>query len=82
MPGRDIADLYGIKTRVLKQAVKRNIARFPEDFMFEMSNTGFDIWRSQFVMSKSGRQGLRRAPFCFTEPGIVMLSSVLTAKKL
>ena len=67
MLDRDLAELYGVKTKALKQAVKRNIERFPDDFMFEMTAEEFNIWRSQFVPSKSDRMGLRYTPFCFTE---------------
>src|SRR5690606_17309623 len=80
MLDRDLAYLYGVETKVLKQAVRRNIDRFPEDFMFEMSDGEFEDWRSQFVTSNSDKQGLRYAPFCFTEQGVAMLSSVLTSK--
>ena len=78
---RDLADFYGVETKVLKQAVKRNIERFPDDFMFEMTNEEFEIWRSQFVTSKSDRMGLRYAPFCFTNIGVPQLSTVLRSKK-
>ena len=81
MIDRDLATLYGLKTKVLKQSVKRNIDRFPEDFMFGMSNTEFQNWRSQFVTSNSERMGLRYAPFCFTEQGVTMLSCVLNSKQ-
>jgi hypothetical protein len=81
MIDRDLAELYGIETKVLKQAVKRNIERFPEDFMFEMSVNEFQDWRSQFVTSKSDMMGLRHAPFCFSEQGVTMLSCVLNSKK-
>ncbi len=78
----DLAELYGVETRVLKQAVRRNIDRFPDDFMFEMSKEELDNWRSQFVMSnQANRMGLRYAPFAFTEQGVAMLSSVLKSKK-
>jgi len=77
MLDRDLSELYGIETRVLKQAVRRNINRFPDDFMFEMSTSEFQIWRSQFVTSIKDKQGLRHPPFCFTEQGVAMLSSVL-----
>jgi regulator of replication initiation timing len=80
MLDRDLAKLYRVETRVLKQSVKRNISRFPEDFMFEMSKEEFQIWRSQIVISKSDQQGLRYAPFCFTEQGVAMLSSVLNSE--
>jgi limonene-1,2-epoxide hydrolase len=80
MLDRDLAELYGVQTRVLKQAVKRNIERFPKDFMFEMTGDEFQYWRSQFVISNiSDKMGLRRPPFCFTEQGVAMLSSVLSS---
>ena len=64
---RDIARLYGIPTRALKQAVKMNFKRFPIDFMFELSPEEFQNWRSQFVTSNSDKMGLRFAPMAFTE---------------
>lgn len=81
MLDRDLAALYGIQTKVLKQAVKRNITRFPEDFMFELSNEEFSNWRSQIVTSNSDKMGLRYAPMAFTEHGVLMLSSVLNSEK-
>ncbi|HSE15450.1 MAG TPA: ORF6N domain-containing protein [Pyrinomonadaceae bacterium] len=81
MLDRDLAALYGVETKVLKQAVKRNIDRFPEDFMFVLNQVEFRNWRSQFVTSKGDRQGLRYPPMAFTEHGIVMLSSVLNSKR-
>ena len=80
MLDRDLAGLYGVETKKLKQAVKRNIDRFPEDFMFELSREEFTNWRSQFVTSNSDRMGLRWNPFAFTEQGVAMLSSVLHSK--
>ena len=77
MIDRDLAELYGVETRVLKQAVRRNIKRFPDDFMFEMTKEEFQDWRSQIVMSNSEKMGLRRSPMVFTEQGVAMLSSVL-----
>lgn len=74
---RDLADLYGVDTRTLKQAVRRNAKRFPEDFMFILSGEEFRQWRSQFVTSKADRMGLRHPPMAFTEQGVAMLSSVL-----
>jgi hypothetical protein len=74
---RDLAVLYGVETRALKQAVRRNPERFPEDFMFELSHAEFENWRSQFVISKADKQGLRHQPMAFTEQGVAMLSSVL-----
>jgi hypothetical protein len=72
MPDRDPAELYGIETKILKQSVRRNRARFPEDFMFEMTTQELQNWRSQFVTSNSDKQGLRHMPFCFTEQGVTM----------
>ena len=78
----DLAELYEVETRVLKQAVRRNTDRFPNDFMFELSKEEFENWRSQFVMSNPlNKMGLRYAPFVFTEQGVAMLSSVLKSKK-
>jgi hypothetical protein len=81
MLDRDFAFLYSIETRVLKQAVKRNISRFPKDFMFELSPDEFSNWRSQFVTSNSDKMGLRYSPMAFTEHGVLMLSSVLNSDK-
>ncbi|CAM3594305.1 ORF6N domain-containing protein [Flavobacterium chungbukense] len=75
----DLADLYEIETRVLKQAVKRNISRFPEDFMFKLSQSEFANLKSQFVISSWG--GIRKLPSVFTEHGVLMLSSVLKSDK-
>ncbi len=79
MIDRDLAILYGVETKRLKEAVKRNIERFPEDFMFEMTKEEFEKWRTQFATSISDKMGLRYAPFCFTEQGVAMLSSVLNS---
>jgi hypothetical protein len=81
MLDRDLAELYGVPTKALKQAVRRNMERFPEDFMFEMSQEEFEQWRSQTVTSilPGDKMGLRYAPFCFTEHGVLMLSSVLNS---
>jgi hypothetical protein len=81
MIDRDLAELYGIETKVLKQAVKRNIKRFPEDFMFEMNAVEFKNWRSQIVTSNSDKMGLRYRPFCFTEQGVTMLSCILNSNQ-
>ena len=78
---RDLAELYGVETRVLKQAVRRNIKRFPEDFMFELTKEELEDWRSQFVISKSDKMGLRYRPMAFTEQGVAMLSSVLNSDR-
>ncbi|TRX46296.1 ORF6N domain-containing protein [Fulvivirga sp. M361] len=79
MLDRDLAELYGVETRALKQAVRRNKKRFPDDFMFEMNQEEFEHWRSHFVISKEDRKGLRYSPFCFTEQGLTMLSCVLNS---
>lgn len=81
MLDRDLAALYGVETKALKQAVKRNADRFPDDFMFVLSPDEFAEWRSQFVTSKSDRMGLRHAPMAFTEQGVAMLSSVLNSER-
>jgi len=75
----DLAELYGVETKVLKQQVKRNIDRFPEDFMFELTNEEFTNLRSHFVTSSWG--GVRYLPMVFTEQGVAMLSSVLRSKQ-
>ena len=79
MPDFDLAELYQVETRVLKQAVRRNIERFPNDFMFQLNSNEFENLRSQFVISKHG--GIRYMPFAFTEQGVAMLSSILRSKK-
>ncbi len=80
MIDRDIADLYKVGTKVLKQAVKRNIEIFPEHFMFEMTDIEFQNWRSQIVTSNSDKMGLRYRPFCFTEHGILQSANVLKSR--
>jgi len=82
MLDRDLAELYGVETKRLKEAVRRNAGRFPEDFMFEMSLDELENWRTQFATSNSEKMGLRHPPFCFTEQGVAMLSSVLKVKQL
>ena len=77
----DLAELYGVPTKVLKQSVKRKIERFPEDFMFVMNPSEFKNWRSQIVTSNSEKMGLRYLPFCFTEQGVTMLSCVLNSRQ-
>ena len=79
MLDRDIAALYNVETKVLNQAVKRNIKRFPEDFMFQLSKSEFQIWKSQIVTSNSDKMGLRRPPYAFTEQGVAMLSGILNS---
>jgi len=80
MLSNDLADLYEVEPRVLVQAVKRNIERFPSDFMFQLNDIEFKTLKSQIVISSWG--GLRRAnPYAFTEQGVAMLSSVLHSKR-
>ena len=80
MLDRDLAALYGVETKRLKEQVKRNIERFPGDFMFELSKSEFSNWRSQFATSNRDKIGLRYNPMAFTEQGVAMLSSVLRSK--
>jgi phage regulator Rha-like protein len=75
-----LAELYGVQTRSLIQAVKRNSKRFPSDFMFQLTQKEFDSLRSQIVISK-GRGGRRYPPYVFTEQGVAMLSSVLQSER-
>jgi hypothetical protein len=82
MLDEDLAILYGIETKVLNQAVKRNLDRFPEDFMFQIKQEEFDFLRSQFVTLEKGRGRHRKyLPIAFTEHGILMLSSVLKSDR-
>ncbi len=76
MLDRDLAELYQVETKVLNQSVKRNLERFPQSFMFQLSSEEFLDWRSQFVTSNSDKMGLRRPPYAFTEQGVAMLSAV------
>jgi hypothetical protein len=89
MLDRDLARLYGVETKVLNQAVKRNIERFPEDFMFQLNKEEFENWKSQIVTSNWMTQhatsnsiimGARKLPNAFTENGIAMLSGVLNSQ--
>src|SRR3984957_8086461 len=75
---RDLAELYGVETRVLNQAVRRNEKRFPEDFMFQLTESELKNLISQFVISSWG--GIRKLPLAFTEQGVAMLSSVLSSE--
>ncbi|MGA2842701.1 MAG: ORF6N domain-containing protein [Steroidobacteraceae bacterium] len=77
----DLAELYGVETRVLVQAVKRNLSRFPRDFMFQLTAAEWAALRSQSVISKAGRGGRRYSPYAFTEQGVAMLSSVLNSER-
>jgi len=79
MLDRDLAELYEVETRALNQAVNRNMERFPEEFMFQLTTEEFEILKSQIVTSSWG--GTRKMPFAFTEYGVAMLSSVLRSKR-
>jgi hypothetical protein len=82
MPDADLASLYGVETRVLVQAVRRNLGRFPEDFMFQLCKEEVDFLRSQIVTLKRGRgQHSKYLPYVFTEQGVAMLSSVLRSPR-
>lgn len=76
-----LAELYGVETKALNRAVKRNIDRFPEDFMFQLTEEEFDALRYQIDTSKETRGGRRYLPYVFTEQGVAMLSSVLRSKR-
>lgn len=75
----DLAELYKVETRALNQAVKRNLKRFPSDFMFQLTNKEFENLKSQSVISSWG--GLRKLPYAFTEHGVTMLASVLRSER-
>jgi hypothetical protein len=77
----ELAALYGVETKVLVQAIKRNLERFPADFMFQLDADEYAALRSQFVTSNVGRGGRRYAPYAFTEQGVAMLSSVLNSPR-
>ena len=81
MIDRDLAELYGVETKRLKEAVRRNASRFPPDFLFEMDKKELEDWRTHFASSKEDKKGLRYAPFCFTEQGVTMLSCVLNSER-
>ena len=74
---RDLAEMYGVETRVLNQSIKRNLNRFPKDFMFQLAEKEFRNLISQNVTSSWG--GTRKVPYAFTEQGVAMLSSVLNS---
>ncbi len=80
MLDRDLATLYKVETRVLNQAVKRNLERFPQGFMFQMSQGEVEDWKSQIVTSNKEKMGLRKLPYVFTEQGVAMLSAVLRSE--
>jgi len=77
---RELAKLYQVENRVLNQAVKRNLDRFPNDFMFQLSKDEFENWKSQIVTSNADVMGLRKMPYVFTEQGVYMLATVLRSK--
>lgn len=80
MVDKDLADMYGVETKRLNEQVKRNIKRFPGDFMFQLNNEEFENWKSQIATSNSQKMGIRKRPFVFTELGVSMLSSVLKSE--
>ena len=81
MIDRDLAELYNVETRTLNQAIKRNSKRFPEDFMFQLTEEELENWKSQIVISNREKMGLRKSPLAFTEQGVAMLSSVLNSDR-
>ncbi len=80
MVDRDLAMLYGVETQRLNEQVKRNIERFPDDFMFQLNKEEFEDWKSHFATSNSIIMGARKLPYAFTENGVAMLSSVLRSQ--
>jgi len=82
MLDRDLAELYEVSTKRLNEQVRRNIRRFPKDFMFQLNKGEFEIWRSQIATSNPAvKMGLRRKPYAFTEQGVAMLSSILNSER-
>ena len=82
MLDRDLARLYGVETRVLIQAVKRNMKRFPSDFMLQFTKEEFENWRKEVrLKDSSAKMSLRRRPYAFTEQGVAMLSTVLNSER-
>ena len=81
MLDRDLAELYGVETRRLNEQVKRNLKRFPLDFMYQLTKEETEIWMSQIAISNKERMGLRKSPYVFTEQGVAMLSSVLNSDR-
>ncbi|MFG1486539.1 ORF6N domain-containing protein [Halobacteriovorax sp. RZ-1] len=77
----DLAELYGVETRVLNQSVRRNLKRFPDDFMFQLTREEYEVLKSQIVTSKDGRGGKQKQPLVFTENGVAMLSAVLKSDR-
>lgn len=81
MLDKDLAELYEVETRIINRNVRRNIKRFPPDFMFQLTEEEYESLRSQFGISKKGKGGRRYLPYVFTENGVAMLSSVLNSEK-
>jgi len=81
MLDRDLAELYDVQTRRLKEQVRRNISRFPEEFMFELTKEELEEWRTEYASTNRDVMGIRIVPFVFTEHGILMLSSILSSEK-
>ena len=81
MLDRDLSGLYEVETAQLKRAVRRNIDRFPDDFMFQLTKQELNHWRCQYGTSNGDKMGLRHKPMAFTEQGVAMLSSVLRSKR-
>jgi hypothetical protein len=77
----DLANLYGVETKRLNEQVRRNLERFPEDFMFQLTSEEYEFLKSQFATSKQGSGGKQKLPLVFTENGVAMLSSVLNSKE-
>jgi hypothetical protein len=77
----DLSELYGVTTKRLNEQLRRNLARFPEDFMFQLTEPETQFLRSQIATSKKGRGGRRYLPYAFTEQGVAMLSSVLGSER-
>ena len=80
MLDRDLAEMYGVETRMLNQSVKRNQKRFPPDFMYQLTENELADWKSQIVTSNKEKMGIRKMPYVFTEQGVAMLSSVLNSE--
>jgi hypothetical protein len=81
MIDRDLAELYGVDTRSLNQSVRRNHKRFPDDFIFYLTKDEMKNWKSQIVISKKERMGIRKPPLVFTEQGVAMLSGILNNER-
>lgn len=79
MLDRDLAEMYGVETRRLNEQVRRNVKRFPEDFMFQLTGRELKNWMSQIATSNKVKMGLRKLPYAFTEYGVAMLSSILNS---